>query len=100
MWNMIRTASMLAFLLGACAMSARLGCSSGDNSPKPPKGAPENEVNAPTVETPAEQPAAEKEEAVKEAESDEKAAEDKEMPAEEEPSKSAPTTEESLVEKT
>ncbi len=99
MWNMIRTASMLALLLGVFVMTSSLGCSSGDNSPKPPKGAPENEVNAPTVETPAEQPAAEKEEAVKEAESDEKAAEDKEMPAEEEPSKSAPTKEEAPAEK-
>lgn len=90
MCNMIRTASKLALLLGVCVLSASLGCSQADNQPAPPKGAPENEVTAPTVETPAEGEAEKKAEPAEEMpaeESKEEAGEakaDEEMPAKDE----------------
>lgn len=52
MCNMIRTASMLALLLGVCVMTASLGCSQPGNEPAPPAGAPEGDMVVPSVETP------------------------------------------------
>ena len=94
MWYQLRTVSMLALVLGAAALvAAPLGCSSGDNNPKPPQGAPQGELTEPSIETPeasdAQKPAEPSEEKASE---DEKpaaeTAEEKEMPAEEKAEKS------------
>ena len=88
MWYQLRTVSMLALVLGAAALvAAPLGCSSGDNNPKPPQGAPQGDLTEPSIETPeaseAQKPAEPSEEKASE---DEKpaaeTAEEKEMPAE------------------
>jgi outer membrane protein assembly factor BamB len=52
MWNMIRSAPLLVLLLAVCtAISAPLGCSQA-NDKAAPKGAPQDDVSAPNVETP------------------------------------------------
>ncbi len=76
MCNMIRTASMLALVLGVGVMTASLGCSQPGSEPAPPPGAPEGDMAVPTVEAPAEG-------AEKDMDAEPKAEPEGEMPADE-----------------
>ncbi|HEV7226545.1 MAG TPA: PQQ-binding-like beta-propeller repeat protein, partial [Pirellulales bacterium] len=90
---MIRSAPLLVLLLAACtAVSAPLGCSQADQKAAP-KGAPKDDVAAPSVETPDATTSGDEAKAPEDMPAEAGASETKDAPAQEKPEQAAPKEE-------